>query len=228
LAWPAFSLGVAVGNVAVFGFLLFALTYRVGAAVVLGAVLKPQFLVPVVWLVRERRWRSLMIGLVVVAAAMLIALLVTRAGLWVEFLRSLSYFQTTTDRFPGAKGVSLTRWLPGFAFIAISAAAVVIALLGRGRNGLARLGLASVVASPTLYLHGLTVLLPGALALAPDMLWFVLALGPWIGSGLSAWIGVVIVAVALIARPADDLAIVQLPESEADLHPAGSVGTVWP
>ena len=157
-----------------FGFLLFALTYRVGAAVVAGAVLKPQFLVPVLWLARERRWRSLIIGVAVVAAAALIA------------------------------------------------------LLGRGRNGLARLGLASVVASPTLYLHGLTLLLPGTLALAPDVLWFVLALGPWIGSGVSAWIGVVVVAVALVARPMDDLSIPELRESEADLHPAGSVGTVWP
>jgi Glycosyltransferase family 87 len=228
LAWPAFSLGVAVGNVAVFGFLLFALTYRVGAAVVQGAAFKPQFLVPALWLIRERRWQSLIFGVFMVAAAALIALLMTHAGLWIEFLRSLGYYQTSTDRFPAMKGFSLTRWLPVFAFITISAGAVVIALLGRGRNGLARLGLASVVASPTLYLHGLTVLLPGVLALPPDMLWFVLALGPWIGSGVSAWIGVVIVAVALIARPADDLSIIQVPGSGSDLHPAGSVRTVWP
>jgi hypothetical protein len=229
LAWPPAALGLVVGNVAVFSFLLLVNGLRVGAALVVGGLFKPQAGIPALWLVRERRWRSLLVGLGVLLVIGLATLPLTGWQAWVDWARALGHFGATTDLFPSMKGVSLARWFPPAVFAAAAVVAVVLAFLGRGRNGLARFGVASVVASPTLYLHGLLPILPGALSLRPDLLWFVLGVGPWIGPGLSAWLGIGIVGAALLAARTDDLAIpAGLSVAEADLHPAGSARRVWP
>ena len=110
--------------------------------------------------------------------------------------------------------------------LVISAAAIGFALLRRGRNALARYGLASVIASPTLYLHGLSPLLAGMLILGPELLWFTLGVGPW---RLGAWITMAVVGLALLRASGNDLrSPSDLSRDRADLHPAGRFGQVWP
>ena len=63
IAWPATAVGLAVGNVASFTFLLYVLGFRLGAALVLSGIFKVQSIIPGLWLIRERRWRELALGL---------------------------------------------------------------------------------------------------------------------------------------------------------------------
>jgi hypothetical protein len=110
--------------------------------------------------------------------------------------------------------------------VVISVGAIGFALLTRGRNALARYGLASVIASPTLYLHGLSPLLPGMLILGPELLWFTLGVGPW---KLGSWITMAVVGLALLRVSGSDLrSPSDLSRERADLHPAGRFGQVWP
>ncbi len=98
--------------------------------------------------------------------------------------------------------------------------------MARGRNALARYGLASVVASPTLYLHGLSPLLAGMLILGPELLWFTLGLGPW---SVGPWITMALVGLALFRVRGSDLRTPNdLSRERADLHPVGRLGQVWP
>jgi hypothetical protein len=229
LGWPPIAIGVSVGNVGMVSFLLLAAGFWVGALLIVGGVFKPQSLIPALWLVRHGRWRAIALGAGIVLALALVTLPLTGLQAWFDWVASLGHFQATTDRFPAMKGFSLTRSLPAVIAILFGLVAVGLALLGRGRNGLARLGAASVVASPTLYLHGLTAILPGTLALRPELLWFVLGLGPWIGTGSSAWLAVGIVFVSLLIAGSDDLPIPSdLSPGEADIHPAGQAQRVWP
>lgn len=228
LAWPPIAIGVSVGNVAIFLFLALAAGFWVGPLLIVGGYFKPQSAILAFWLVRERRWRAIAIGVGIVVALALVTLPFTGTRAWFDWAAALGQFQATTDQFPTLKALSLTHSVPLVIAVLAVAVAVGLALLGRGRNGLARLGLASIVASPTLYVHGLTALLPGALALRPELLWFVLGLGPWVGNGVSAWLAVVIVFVSLIASR-DDLPIPSdLSPGEADIHPGGRTRRVWP
>jgi hypothetical protein len=229
LAWPPFAIGISVGNVAVFTFLLFVIGYRVGAALVISGALKPQSAVPALWLVRERRWRSLVAGVGVVLLAGLVTLPFVGTDRWLDWVSALGHFQETTENFPAMKGFSLARWFPTAVLVAVGVVAIAVAALRGGRNGLARFGVASVVISPTLYIHGLAPILPGALTLRPTVIWFVLGVGPWIGAGVSAWVAIAIVAAALIVAKGDDLAVPSdRTGAEDDLHPAGSARVVWP
>lgn len=229
MAWPPLALGLAVGNVAMFSFLLLCLGFRVGAALVLGGAFKLQSAIPSLWLVRERRYRSLAIGLGLLAVACLVTLPLVGWQAWLDWARALGYFQATTDAFPSMRGFSLTRWFVPAVLVAVTVLGVGLAFLGRGRNGLARFGVASVVASPTLYQHGLAPILPATLPLRVDLLWFTLGLGPWIGAGISAWLAIVIVSVGLLTARGADLEV-EGGEDEAgrDLHPAGRATRVWP
>jgi hypothetical protein len=228
LLWPPLAIGISVGNVAIVGFVLFALGVRFGPALVVGGMFKPQSALPALWLVRERRWRDLMVGITIALGLVASSLLVTGLQPWSEWLQALGQFQEMSQQLPAIKGFSVTRWLPVTALIVAAVVAVGFAWLGRGRNGLARFGVASVVASPTLYIHGLAPLLPGVLVMSPALMWFVLGLGPWVGAGLSAWLAVALVAVRLwgaderLTVPAD------LDPNLADIHPAAAAGSVWP
>ncbi len=226
MAWPAPAVGIVVGNVASFAFLLYALGYRFGPAIVLSGVFKIQSAIPALWLVRERRWRSIVVGVAAVAALTVVALPFMGPHAWVDWVRGLRYFQQSFARFPGIQGDSLTRWYGPVVAAVASVIAIGYALLRGGRNGLARLGLASVVASPTLYFHGLSVLLAGSLALGPELLWFVLGLGPW--SHVTIWLTVALVALALL-RSGRELELPgDLSPARAFIHPAARSGQVWP
>jgi hypothetical protein len=230
LAWPPLALGIAVGNVASFTFLLYAAGLRFGAALVLTGIFKVQAMIPTLWLVRERRWRELGVGLALVAGLALLSVPIVGVHTWLAWPTGLRAFATSLVNHPGFLGPALARWQGPVVALAITVASVVFAWLGRNRNSLARFGFASVVGSPTLYVHGLSPLLAGALVLGPELLWFFLGLGT-LGSPFgiaSVWLAIGVVALTLavasdgLDRPPD------LTNARADLHPLGRSGRVWP
>ncbi len=227
LAWPPFAVGIAVGNVASFTFLLYAAGFRAGVALVLSGAFKPQSTISALWLVREWRWRPIAAGIGIGAAIVLITVPLTGLHAWVDWLDGLRYFQESFRAFPWLQGGSLTYWLGANVALAATVAAIGFALLGRGRNGLARFGVASVVASPTLSIHGLSPALAGAFVLGPELLWFVLGLGAWRIE--STWLAVAIVGLAVLVARDDDLCLPRdLPPSRADMHPLAASSQVWP
>jgi hypothetical protein len=218
--------GIAVGNVASYTFLLYALGFRFGPAIVLSGAFKVQSAIPTLWLVRERRWWSIVVGVGVLAALALVALPLMGVQAWVDWANGLRYFQQSFAAFPGIEGNALSRWQGPVVALLATVLALGFGLVRGGRNGLARLGLASIVSSPTLYQHGLSLVLAGSLALGPELLWFVLGLGPW--SNETVWLTVVLVAIALL-RSGRELELPRdLSPARADIHPAGRAGQVWP
>jgi hypothetical protein len=229
LAWPPLALGIAVGNVASFTFLFFVAGFRFGALLILGGIFKPQSTIPALWLARERGWRSIAIGIGILVLLALVALPFTGVEAWPAWLNGLRFFQASIPAFPSIEGLSLARAIGTTLALAVTILAVGLAFLGRGRNGLARFGVASILASPTLYLHGLSPLLAGALCLGPELLWFVLGLGPWDIGFPSAWLAMAIVGLALLVARREDLRIPDdLSPARADVHPAARMAQVWP
>lgn len=231
IAWPATAVGLAVGNVASFTFLLYVLGFRLGAALVLSGIFKVQSIIPGLWLIRERRWRELALGFGIIAILAIISLPVVGLETWFSWPNGVRLFAELAASLPPVQGLSLARSQGPTLTIGITVLAIGFALLRRGRNSLAQFGLASVVGSPTLYLHGLSPLLAGALCLGPEMLWFFLGLGPWsFWFGLqSAWLAMALVGLALLAARGNDLRLPSdLTPSRADVHPAAATGQVWP
>jgi hypothetical protein len=226
LVWPVVAQGIAVGNVASFTFFLYALGFRVGAAIVLSGMFKIQSMIPTIWLVAERRWRQLIAGIVIIAVVAAISLPIVGLHTWLAWPDGLRHFQESLARFKVLESMSLARVVGPVLALIISIGAIGFALMTRGRNALARYGLASVIASPTLYLHGLSPLLAGMLILGPELLWFTLGVGPW---KFGSWITMAVVGLALIRASGSDLRSPgDLPRERADLHPAGRFGQVWP
>jgi hypothetical protein len=219
LLWPPFFEGLAVGNVAVLTFAVFALAPRVPAALPAMAVFKLQSAIPSVWLLRERRWGSLLVGLGAIAALVLLTLPLVGVSTWAAWVNGLLLFQQSQQHHHYLYALALAGYLPYLAYLGIAAVVIVVAMiLGRGRAGLARLGIASIVASPSLYRHGFLVALPGLLG--NDELFFWLALGVatsevgwWLLAAL-AFVGSL--RFATVARGAAPAA-----------HPLGSNSTPW-
>jgi len=228
LAWPPLALGIAVGNVASFIFFLYVAGFRVGAALFLSGLFKPQSTIPALWLVREGRWRQIATGVGIVVLLTVIALPLTGFNAWPDWLNGLRYFQDSFAASPSMQGLSFSRSLGALALV-LTIVSIGIAFVARGRNGLARFGLAGIISSPTLYVHGLSPLLAGALGLGPELLWFVLGLAPWRIGFPSGWLALGVVGLALAVRPGDDLRRPgDLSPARADLHPLGQARQVWP
>ncbi|HEU0237161.1 MAG TPA: glycosyltransferase 87 family protein, partial [Candidatus Limnocylindrales bacterium] len=217
LAWPGVFVGLWVGNVAIPAFLFLALALRLPALLALGPLFKVQLAIPALWLVRERRWAALAGGVGAVLIGVLVTLPIVGVGAWFDWWAGLRAFQASQAAFQGLYALALPRLLPYAAFLVVAAAVVGWALVGRGRDGLARLGLASVVASPSLYRHGFLSALPQVLRLDASLVWLVLGAGVTL-NGL--WLGVALAAAAsvldLIRRRGSD-----------PLHPLGEDG-LWP
>jgi glycosyl transferase family 87 len=197
LLWPPFLEAIWVGNVVVYGLLVLAIAVwrpRRAGSLVAGPLFKPQFAIPALWLVRGRRWRALIEGLVAVGIVVLLTLPFVGIGAWVDWVRGVTAFQETVAATPILYSFALPRDIPYAAFLVLAAAAVVWGLLPRGLTGLRRLGVASVVASPTLYRHGLLEMIPAMVVLDLDLL--LIVLGSLV-SRLGLWIGVVVVIAGL-------------------------------
>ncbi len=205
--FPGLVKGIDSGNVANVAFLLFALGPRLGWPLVLGALLKVQTAIPALWLTRQRRWRPLLIGVGLTAALGLLTLPFTGLESWGQWLAGLMYRQQSQVNLPILYGDSLAAFVPALVYVVVAAAAVAVALLARGRQGLAGLGLASIVASPTLWPHGFVTAIPALLGSRwASVVW--LALG--VGAGFDVrgyWAMTALAAIALLTRNWDETRI---------------------
>ena len=216
LLWPPFAQGLWVGNVAVPLFVLFVLGPRLGAGLVVSAAFKAYSAILALWLVVERRWVALGVGLAVVAGGALISLPLVGLDRWREWLAGLSWYTRSQPYLPQfLYGFGLARYLPGPVALAIGGAAVVLALLSSGRQRLARLGAATVIASPSLFAHGFLVAIPSLLGVGLPWLWLLIGFTsispewPWFFALLvagAAWI------VPSLRRPAGYVAPHGIPD----------------
>jgi hypothetical protein len=220
LLWPPCFTGIWSGNVAPIAFMLFALGPISVAFLILGVTFKLHNGIPALWGLRERRWREITVGVALLGVLGLATLPLVGIGAWRDWILSLGYFGATAQAYPTVISHALWRFLPAAIVVALSIAAVVIGLWRSGTPGLARLGVASVVASPSLYVHGLMVLVPGLLELPATFCWFALSVaalgiwGPWLAV-ICAVIGLLVPAIPA-ARPPHDR-----------YHPSGSL-SAWP
>ena len=216
-AWPGAFVGLWAGNVAILAFLLFAVALRAPALLAIGPLFKLQLAIPSLWLFRERRWSAALAGGGLVVALGVASLPLVGAEAWAAWWAALRAFQASQEAFPALYAFALPAALPYAAFLGLAIASVGWAIRGRDRDGLARLGVAAVVASPSLYRHGFLSGLPQVLRLDAALVWLVL------GAGLSfnaLWLGLVLAAAAVVV-PA-------LRAEGADpLHPLGPDG-LWP
>jgi len=178
VAFPPVMIGIESGNIASLTLLLFALARRAGPGLVLSGLLKVQTGLPALWLVREKRWRSLVVGIVALAAIVLVTLPMTGADSWSEWWAGLGYRADSQAAAVALYGSSYARYLPSLVYVAIAAALVAVALAFRGRRLLAALGLASVFASPALWPHGFAFALPAVLLFeSGTAVWLLLGAG---------------------------------------------------
>jgi len=178
LAFPPVAIGFESGNIASLTFLLFAASIRSGGTLIVDCLFKVQSGLPALWLIRERRWRGVLAGVAAVTVIVLITLPLVGVDSWRAWFDGLGYRATSQANVPSLYGFSYARLLPGYVFTGISVVLVAVALLFRGRSGLAALGLASIFASPALWPHGFVFALPALLMLENGaLLWLVLGVG---------------------------------------------------
>jgi hypothetical protein len=226
LLWPPLFQGLWVGNVAVPALALFALGPWLGACLVLGAVFKSYTGLAALWLVRERRWMQIGAGVGALFLFVAATLPLTGLGLWTDWLNGLLTYQTSQASLAALYGFGLPRFVPFAVYAALAVAAVVAALMARGTESLARLGTATVVASPSLFGHGLLVAVPSMLSMRALWLW--LAVGfVSTPSGLQWWLAVVVVA-ASWAVPEMRRSVAAGTDAPEQLHPLGAAPRPWP
>jgi len=176
LLWRPFAEGLWVGNVAVPVLAAFAVAPRAGSLLALPAVFKVYTAIPALWLIRERRWRAVAAAMGLVAGLGLVTLPLVGLDSWRAWLAGLAWWDASG---PGlgtyASGFALEQWLGRPIALGVALALVLLALRARGPEGLWRLGLATPVASPAVFAHGLLTTLPGFLELRPTLLWLALA-----------------------------------------------------
>ena len=227
LAWPPFAQGLYVGNVALPLFCLFAAGPRLGSGLIVGALLKPQGAIAGLWLVREGRWRVAALGMLVLAGLVLVSLPLTGVDQWRAWIDGLTWFDRSQPLVPRTfYGLALAEYVPAFAALTAAVLVLGLALLGRGRSGLARLGVTTVVASPSLYAHGFSVALPALLELRGLAFWTAIAITS-VSGGLT-WFGALAIVVAawflpILRRPAEGSA-----GADAELHPLAGKDGPWP
>lgn len=214
LLFPPLVKGVTSGNVANLVFAVFSATPLLGSVAVLGVLTKVQAGIPALWLIRQRRWRDLLVGGVCVLAVCLGTLPLVGLSTWAAFVRGLIVRQESQEFVPALFGSSLGQYVPVTIFFAISTLAVAGALRLDGRKSLAGLGIASVIASPTLWPHGFLMALPAALALPAPVLWLVLGTAT---GGASLWILPVAGICGLLRQWMQA-------ERDDELHPLGNRG----
>jgi Glycosyltransferase family 87 len=202
LAFPPLVKGFESGNVASLLFLIMAAGFRFGPGLVAGTLFKVQSVIPIAWLVRERRWRDLVAGGLAVAALCAASLPLTGIGAWRDWLAALGYRAQSQDALPILYGDSIARFLPPAVFVAVALAAVAAVFFVRGRRGLAASGIATIVASPTLWPHGFVLALPALLG-APSaaLAWAGLGFGTF--DNLGPWLLTVLAGAMLLARTWD-------------------------
>jgi hypothetical protein len=207
LLWPPFFQGLYVGNIAVPAFGLFAAAPWFGAGLVLTAIFKPYSGLAALWLVGERRIGALAVGLAGVAGLAIVTLPLVGLDAWRAWIDGLGWYNASEAAIPALVSMGLAGWIPGVMALLLAVGAVGWAWLGRGREGLARFGVATVVASPSLFSHGFLVALPAFLALRPVALWLALGITS-VAPGAAWWLAIVLVVgatrIPALRRATDD------------------------
>jgi hypothetical protein len=199
LLWPPMFQGLWVGNVAVMALILFALAPRFGAVLPAAAVFKSYTGIAALWLARERRWLDLVAGVGVLAIVAVATLPLTGFDTWRAWLDGLGAYEASQRNLPALYGFGLLGLVPLWLFVCLAAAAILAALRASGRAGLARLGTATVVASPSLWNHGMLVTVPSLLSLRIELLWLGIAITA-VPDDLGWW-GAIALIVASWAMP---------------------------
>lgn len=230
LVWTPIAQGLFVGNVVIPSIFLLGAATRAGGLLVLGPMFKPQNGIVALWLIRERAWRSLRNGLLTLVLVIGATLPFTGIESWRQWFEALAAYQQSQNYLPSLYGIGLGRYLPFAVFVAVAAVALVGAFWAHGREGLARLGLASVVASPSLYIHGFVFAIPAFLRLRAEWLWLAAGMAcvnPMPGPQLALGIAVAAWFIPWLARrPETEQAIGD--DRRRPLHPLGAVIEPWP
>ena len=233
VVWPPLFQGLWVGNVAVPALALFALAPWLGAGLALGAAFKSYTGIATLWLIKERRWVQVIVGFGALVAFAVATVPFTGVDLWRQWFDGLRIYQSSQASLPSLYGFGLPRYFPYAVYIALAVVAIVAAFVARGRESLARFGTATIVASPSLFGHGLLVAVPSLLSLRSPWLWLAIGLLS-VPSGLQWLLAVGVVAISWVVpamcRPTMVPATATVPPAEVTdrLHPLGAAGVEWP
>jgi hypothetical protein len=98
---------------------------------------------------------------------------------WRDWVAGLLYRQQSQVNLPILFGDSIAGVLPPLVYVAVSVAAVGAALVASGRRGLAAFGIATIIASPSLWPHGFVMAMPAILGFrSAALVWLALGLPP--------------------------------------------------
>lgn len=199
LLWPPAFQGLYVANVAVFTALLFAAGPWFGAGLVLTAAFKAYSALVALWLAREGRWRQIVLGIAALVLISLLTLPLVGVDQWRSWLAALDAFRRSQALLPNSLyGSALERYLPWIVAVAVTVVAVAAAAFARRTEGLARFGIATIVASPSLYGHGFIVALPAITSLRLRWAWLALGLTTISPGGANTWAAIVLVAASWV------------------------------
>ena len=223
LAWPPAFQGMFVGNVAVPLFALFAVAPWRPALLAVPPIFKLYSGIAALWLLRREHWRAAILGGIVVAGLCVVTLPVVGAGQWLDWVAGLLAYQESQQLLPNnLYGYGLARYMPFVAYLGIAIVVTVLALRARGRRDqLARLGVATLTGSPSLFSHGYLVAFPAMLRL--DTPWFWLAFGLTTVAPGPAWFGAIAVIVWSWFEPS-----LRKKREFDPFHPLGAARGPWP
>jgi glycosyl transferase family 87 len=223
LAWPPAFQGLFVGNVAVPLFALFAAAPWRPALLAIPPIFKLYSGIAALWLLRREHWRAAILGGIVVVGLCVVTLPVVGAGRWLEWIGGLQAYQVSQTLLPNnLYGYGLARYMPFVAYATIAIVVAVLALRARGRRDqLARLGVATLTGSPSLFSHGYLVAFPAMLRL--DTPWFWLAFGLTTVVPGPAWFGAIALIVWSWFEPS-----LRKSRGFDPLHPLGAAAGAWP
>jgi alpha-1,2-mannosyltransferase len=188
LSWP-FLFALRLGQIGPILFLLFAAGWRwlddpvrLGASAGLGALVKLQPGLVLVWALLTRRFRAVVVGGVLIVVAALVAAVVTGPGSWLDYavlLRAVSDpIETAHNSTPGAVAWQMGASMAVAAAIQMSATVlvfgvvVVAALRTSAEASYLVVVVASQLLSPILWSHyALLLLLPTAWLMQRGMWW---------------------------------------------------------
>src|SRR5256714_895648 len=189
-AWPPVFQGLWVGNVAVPLFLFFAIAPWRPSTLGAGPIFKVYSGIEGLWLLRREHWRSLVIAILGVLAAVIVTLPLVGIASWSDWLGGLQAYQVSQHLVPNLYGFGLARYVPWIVFVIVAIAVLALAIRTRdSRDQLARLGVATVTGSPSLFSHGFLVTLPAMFRLGTPgfrLPFGITACRPWL-----AWVLVV-------------------------------------
>jgi len=188
VSWP-FAYAIKLGQVGPLLFLAFAIGWRwldrpahLGASGAVGAAIKLQPGIILVWAVLTRRWRAAVIGGVVLAALSVAATLLAGFAAWGDFMTLISRvsdpIRTEHNLTPGAVAFQLGISADVAAWVQLTSMAAVVGLVlvavvwGTSESSYLVVVIASQLLSPILWDHyAMLLLLPVAYLLSAGLRW---------------------------------------------------------